>query len=208
MELGPDLPRHVPLQYTACLMIGACSEWLPRHSEYLGGLFPYLVTCLDQPELADAASLSIKNVCDTCCNHFIDEATATSLMQLYGKTESLGQQSAMELTQAIAYVVSAMPVPMVQAAMPEMVHPLLTKIQGHAGQYVAVSLPSARLPGLCPTGCNLGQPHQLAPPRVQLAPNRSRPNLPIATGGRAGTRSCNLRRATGPRRARRSSRTR
>ena len=53
-------------------------------------------------------------MCDTCANHFIDEATATSLMELYGKTETLEHQSAMELTQAISYVVSAMPLPMVR----------------------------------------------------------------------------------------------
>ena len=39
--------------------------------------------------------------------------------------------------QAIAYVVSAMPLPMVQAAMPEMVNPLLVRVQALAGQFAA-----------------------------------------------------------------------
>ena len=39
--------------------------------------------------------------------------------------------------QAIAYVISAMPLPRVQAAMPEMVDPLLARVQALEGQYVA-----------------------------------------------------------------------
>jgi hypothetical protein len=40
-------------------------NWSVGTQEYLGPLFQYLLECLQSPEVADAAALSIKNVCDT-----------------------------------------------------------------------------------------------------------------------------------------------
>jgi hypothetical protein len=59
------------------------------------------VSGLDDADLASATSLSIKNVLDTCKEHFCDETTAASLIQLYGKAEVMEPQPAIELTQGI-----------------------------------------------------------------------------------------------------------
>jgi hypothetical protein len=112
------------------------------------------VSGLDDADLASATSLAIKNVLDTCKEHFCDETAAASLLQLYGKAEAMEPQPAIELTQGITcarplrvescepgcagltvggcrrYAVTAMPLPRVEAAMPELVGPLLAKIQG------------------------------------------------------------------------------
>lgn len=138
MQLIPALPAHPPLQYTAALMIGATSEWLPSHPEFLGPLFPYLVNLLDLPASADAAALSIKNVCDTCRDLFTEEATATSLMQLYeGRSDVLESTAAVDLTKAVTQAASAMPDHMMMAALPILVRAPLVKVQsllpGYAG---------------------------------------------------------------------------
>ena len=136
MQIIPTLPAHRPLQYTTALMVGATSEWLPAHPEYLGSLFPYLVKLLESPDVADAAALSIKNVCETCRSHFTEESTATSLMQLYeGRTDSLDSTAAIELTQAVTQAVSVMPDHMMVAAMPLLVRTPLAKVQALVPEY-------------------------------------------------------------------------
>ncbi|MDA8532027.1 exportin/importin beta family protein [bacterium] len=130
MQLVPTLPAHPPLQYTAALMIGATSEWLPSHPEFLGPLFPYLVNLLESPASADAAALSIKNVCETCRDLFTEEATATSLMQLYeARSDMLESTAAVDLTLAVTQAVSAMPEHMMMAALPILVRTPLVKVQ-------------------------------------------------------------------------------
>jgi transportin-3 len=130
MQIVPTLPAHPPLQYTAALMIGATSEWLPSHPEFLGPLFPYLVNLLESPAIADAAALSIKHVCETCRDLFTEEATATSLMQLYeARTDTLDTTAAVDLTLAVTQAVSAMPDHMMLAALPILVRTPLAKVQ-------------------------------------------------------------------------------
>jgi transportin-3 len=69
MELIPKLVDEPQLRYTATLIIGRYSDWLarpPQNAVFLGPLLSYVVTGLNDKEVASSAALAFKFVCEGC----------------------------------------------------------------------------------------------------------------------------------------------
>lgn len=80
-QLISQLPGHiVPLRVTACKTIGKFAAWLASHSQYLHPLLPYLSQSLLTTQIAPAASVAIKELCECSSQSF---SIAEPVLQLY-----------------------------------------------------------------------------------------------------------------------------
>jgi transportin-3 len=74
-----QLPNDIePLRFTVSLFIGKFAPWLASHQEQLQPLLPYLAQGLSIPKCANAAAISIKNLCERI-------ALGHSVLELYNQ---------------------------------------------------------------------------------------------------------------------------
>ncbi|CAO3671228.1 unnamed protein product [Rhizopus microsporus] len=72
---------HIRLKNTVLLLLGSLSEWLKSHPVFLGSVMNYIVPCLSDMRLAQSASTSFADICDTCRESLVAELS--DLMQVY-----------------------------------------------------------------------------------------------------------------------------
>ncbi|ORE02231.1 hypothetical protein BCV72DRAFT_252588 [Rhizopus microsporus var. microsporus] len=70
---------HIRLKNTVLLLLGSLSEWLKLHPVFLGSVMNYIVPCLSDTRLAQSASTSFADICDTCRESLVAELS--DLMQ-------------------------------------------------------------------------------------------------------------------------------
>jgi hypothetical protein len=63
------------------VVLGALSEWLHSHPEYLNSTMNYIVPCLSDAALAPAASSAFSDICDNCRQELVGELD--TLMNVY-----------------------------------------------------------------------------------------------------------------------------
>ncbi|KAI0936668.1 hypothetical protein AcV5_004749 [Taiwanofungus camphoratus] len=115
MDLIPSLPRHPRVRYAALLIISRYTEWINRHPEYIPYQLQYISAGFEDAdaEVNAAAGQALKYLCQDCRRHLVD-----FLPQLHTFLATMGsklaQDDKVQVYEAIAYVISAMP--MEQAA--------------------------------------------------------------------------------------------
>ncbi|EPQ60569.1 ARM repeat-containing protein [Gloeophyllum trabeum ATCC 11539] len=115
MDLIPTLPDHPRIRYAALLIISRYTEWINAHPEYIQFQLQYISAGFEaaDAEVNAAAGQALKYLCQDCRRHLVD-----FLPQLHTFLSSVGaklsQEDKMQVYEAIAYVISAMP--MEQAA--------------------------------------------------------------------------------------------
>ncbi|PCH33868.1 ARM repeat-containing protein [Wolfiporia cocos MD-104 SS10] len=115
MDLIPSLPAHPRVRYAALLIISRYTEWVNRHPQYIPFQLQYISAGFEDSdsEVNAAAGQALKYLCQDCRRHLIDV-----LPQLHTFLSSMGsklaQDDKIQVYEAIAYVISAMP--MEQAA--------------------------------------------------------------------------------------------
>ncbi|TFK56998.1 ARM repeat-containing protein [Heliocybe sulcata] len=115
MDLIPTLPAHPKVRYAALLIISRYTEWINAHPEYIQYQLQYISAGFEamDAEVNAAAGQALKYLCQDCRRHLVD-----FLPQLHTFLSSVGsklsQEDKMQVYEAIAYVISAMP--MEQAA--------------------------------------------------------------------------------------------
>ncbi|KAJ6509444.1 armadillo-type protein [Mycena vitilis] len=115
MDLIPSLPNHPRVRYAALLIISRYTEWINVHPDYIAAQLQYISAGFEDPdsEVCGAAGQALKYLCQDCKQHLVD-----FLPQLHTFLGSTGvklvQDDRRQVYEAIAYVISAMP--MVQAA--------------------------------------------------------------------------------------------
>ncbi|CCL98288.1 uncharacterized protein FIBRA_00282 [Fibroporia radiculosa] len=115
MDLIPSLPPHPRVRYAALLIISRYTEWINRHPEYIPYQLQYISAGFEDNdgEVNAAAGQAMKYLCQDCRRHLID--VLPQLHTFLGTTGSkLAQDDKAQVFEAIAYVISAMP--MEQAA--------------------------------------------------------------------------------------------
>ncbi|THH33518.1 hypothetical protein EUX98_g661 [Antrodiella citrinella] len=115
MDLIPSLPSHPKVRYAALLIISRYTEWISKHPDYIPYQLQYISAGFEDSdtEVIAAAGQSLKYLCQDCKTHLVD-----FLPQLHTFLASMGsklaQDDKVQVYEAIAYVISAMP--MEQAA--------------------------------------------------------------------------------------------
>ncbi|KAH9947142.1 ARM repeat-containing protein [Amylocystis lapponica] len=115
MDLIPSLPLHPRVRYAALLIISRYTEWINRHPDYIPYQLQYISAGFEDSdtEVNAAAGQALKFLCQDCRRHLVDflPQLHTFLATMGSK---LGQDEKIQVYEAIAYVISAMP--MEQAA--------------------------------------------------------------------------------------------
>ncbi|KAJ7487507.1 armadillo-type protein [Mycena galericulata] len=115
MDLIPSLPNHPRVRYAALLIISRYTEWVNMHPDYIGAQLQYVSAGFEDQdsEVCGAAGQALKYLCQDCKQHLVE-----FLPQLHTFLTSTGpklvQDDRRQVYEAIAYVISAMP--MVRAA--------------------------------------------------------------------------------------------
>ncbi|KAI8980731.1 ARM repeat-containing protein [Trametes punicea] len=115
MDLIPSLPPHPRVRYAALLIISRYTEWINKHPDYIPYQLQYISAGFEDtdPEVNAAAGQALKYLCQDCKRHLVE-----FLPQLHSFLANMGnklvQDDKVQVYEAIAYVISAMP--MEQAA--------------------------------------------------------------------------------------------
>jgi transportin-3 len=131
MQLIPSLPNHPRVRYAALLIISRYSEWINAHPEYIQLKLQYISTGFEDsdPEVCAAAGQALKYICQDCKSvspslvrpvqllirfqHLADFLPTLHTFLTTTGTK-LVQDDRRQVYEAIAYVISAMP--MISAA--------------------------------------------------------------------------------------------
>ncbi|THH18937.1 hypothetical protein EW146_g2139 [Bondarzewia mesenterica] len=115
MDLIPTLPQHPRIRYAALLIISRYTEWISLHPDHIPAALEYISSGfgVSDPEVCGAAGQALKYLCQDCRQRLV-----SFLPQLHAFVGTMGskltQDDKVLVYEAIAYVISAMP--MEQAA--------------------------------------------------------------------------------------------
>lgn len=110
MSILTKLPNHEKITYAVILLLGRYTEWTAKHPEYLEFQLNYICSSFQASsgDIISAASQSLKHFCQDCGKLLVNHIT--QLQQFYQKvTPILDIESLFEVTEGVAYVVSAQP---------------------------------------------------------------------------------------------------
>ncbi|KAF8202961.1 armadillo-type protein [Pholiota molesta] len=110
IDLIPSLPRHPRVRYAALLIISRYSEWISAHPEYIRPQLQYISAGFEDTdaEVCAAAGQALKYVCQDCKQHLTDFLPTLHTF-LTSTGTKLVQDDRRQVYEAIAYVISAMP---------------------------------------------------------------------------------------------------
>ena len=126
MDLIPSLPSHPRIRYAALLIISRYTEWINRHPDYISFQLQYISAGFEDPdaEVSAAAGQALKYLCQDCkqvtslniyfeqlptsAQHLVDFLpTLHTFLKTTGS--KLVQDDRRQVYEAIAFVISAMP---------------------------------------------------------------------------------------------------
>ncbi|PPQ62738.1 hypothetical protein CVT24_000432 [Panaeolus cyanescens] len=110
MDLIPLLPNHPRVKYAALLILARYTEWINDHPQYIQFQLQYIAAGFEDAdqEVNAAAGQALKYLCQDCRQHLTE-----FLPMLHTFLTSVGpklqQEDRRQVYEAIAYVISAMP---------------------------------------------------------------------------------------------------
>ncbi|EMR09807.1 hypothetical protein PNEG_01988 [Pneumocystis murina B123] len=111
MSILTKLPNHEKITYAATLLLGRYTEWTAKHPEYLELQLNYICSGFQASnrDIVSAASQALKHFCQDCGKLLVDYITQLRLF--YQKVApTLDIESLFEITEGVAYVISAQPI--------------------------------------------------------------------------------------------------
>ncbi|THV07689.1 ARM repeat-containing protein [Dendrothele bispora CBS 962.96] len=110
MDLIPSLPNHPRVRYAATLIISRYTEWISKHPAYIPVQLQYISAGFEDTDMdvVAAAGQALKYLCQDCKEHLVD--VLPTLHTFLNTTGSrLCQEDKVQIYEAIAFVISAMP---------------------------------------------------------------------------------------------------
>ncbi|KAJ3021462.1 Nuclear import receptor [Thoreauomyces humboldtii] len=127
MEMLPQLPNHPKIKYAAILVIGRYAEWTARHPELITYQLTFVSQGFDDKEAVAAAAQSLKFLCRECGPHLVDHLE--QLHNFYFNTvKNMDRADVHEVTEGIAHVIAAVPLPQLAGALQKFCHPLAQRL--------------------------------------------------------------------------------
>lgn len=130
MDMLPKLPDHPRIRYAAILVISRYTQWIDRHPDNLAFQLQYISAGFEIPDenVSAAAAQAMKFMCQDCNRHLVP-----FLPQLHTFVTSVGdrldQADMVEVSEAIGYVISSMPVEEGAQALQQFTQPLIQRVQ-------------------------------------------------------------------------------
>ena len=156
MDLIPSLPPHPRVRYAALLIISRYTEWINKHPEYIPYQLQYISAGFEDSdqEVNAAAGQALKYLCQDCRRvRRPPPSSATSLSrpgsqhlveflpQLHSFLASMGsklaQDDKVQVYEAIAYVISAMPMEQAAQSLRTFSLDILGRVHGLAAKPIA-----------------------------------------------------------------------
>ncbi|KAJ3385809.1 Nuclear import receptor [Lobulomyces angularis] len=136
LSLIPQLPAHPKLQYAAVLVIGRYSHWTAKHPEYIPYQLQFISKGFEEKEAVGASALAMKFLCESCGHLMIDYLT--QLHPFYNQVISnLSKVDRIEMTEAIANVISAVPLENMLSTVQSFTLPIAQRLHDIANRTVA-----------------------------------------------------------------------
>ncbi|KAI6031674.1 armadillo-type protein [Pisolithus microcarpus] len=140
MDLIPSLPSHPKVRYAALLIISRYTEWVNRHPDYISFQLQYISAGFEDSddEVNAAAGQALKHLCQDCKQHLTDFLpTLHTFLKTTGR--KLAQDDRLQVYEAIAYVISAMPMEKAAESLKTFSLDILSQIHNAAGQATPIS---------------------------------------------------------------------
>ncbi|KAF9432688.1 Nuclear import receptor [Entomortierella beljakovae] len=108
MKLLSQLPDHPKIKYAATLVIARYGSWTDKHPEFIEYQLSFISSGFENEDVVAASALAMKLLCKECSTHLLNY-----LNQLHGffvgVTKKLKGIDLLEVTEAVAHVVGAVP---------------------------------------------------------------------------------------------------
>ncbi|KAF9349142.1 Nuclear import receptor [Mortierella sp. AD094] len=108
MKLLSQLPEHPKIKYAATLVIARYGGWTDKHPEFIEYQLSFISSGFENEDVVAASALAMKLLCKECSTHLLNY-----LNQLHGffvgVTKKLKGMDLLEVTEAVAHVVAAVP---------------------------------------------------------------------------------------------------
>ncbi|KAF9110554.1 Nuclear import receptor [Mortierella sp. AM989] len=108
MKLLSRLPEHPKIKYAATLVIARYGGWTDKHPEFIEYQLSFISSGFENEDVIAASALAMKLLCKECSTHLLNY-----LNQLHeffvGVTKKLKGMDLLEVTEAVAHVVAAVP---------------------------------------------------------------------------------------------------
>ncbi|KAI6008265.1 armadillo-type protein [Pisolithus orientalis] len=140
MDLIPSLPSHQRVRYAALLIISRYTEWVNRHPDYISFQLQYISAGFEDSndDVNAAAGQALKHLCQDCKQHLTDFLpTLHAFLKTTGR--KLAQDDRLQVYEAIAYVISAMPMEKAAESLKTFSLDILSQIHTAAGQVTSLS---------------------------------------------------------------------
>ncbi|KAJ3908636.1 armadillo-type protein [Lentinula edodes] len=110
LQLIPQLPLHPRVRYAALLIISRYTEWINIHPNFIQPQLQYISAGFEVADLdvCAAAGQALKYLCQDCKQHLV-EVLPTLRNFLHAVASNLLQDDRRKIYEAIAHVISAMP---------------------------------------------------------------------------------------------------
>ncbi|KAF9229185.1 ARM repeat-containing protein [Gyrodon lividus] len=140
MDFIPSLPNHPRIRYAALLIISRYTEWINRHPDYISFQLQYISAGFEDPdtEVSAAAGQALKYLCQDCKQHLIDFLpTLHTFLTTTGS--KLVQEDRRQVYEAIAYVISAMPMEKAAESLRTFSFDILSQIHAVTGKTTPIT---------------------------------------------------------------------
>ncbi|GJJ78359.1 transportin-3 [Entomortierella parvispora] len=108
MRLLSQLPEHPKIKYAATLVIARYGSWTEKHPEFIEYQLSFISSGFDNEEVVAASALALKLLCKECSTHLLNYLN--QLHQFFmGVTKQLKGLDLLEVTEAVAHVIAAVP---------------------------------------------------------------------------------------------------
>ncbi|XP_066594283.1 transportin-3 isoform X2 [Prorops nasuta] len=117
-----NLPEstHIAVRYTSILLLGELCEWIDSHPQSLEPVLNFLLTCLSQRGLGNAAAGALLSICTACGTHMVPHFSG--LLQIARSLDSfsIGSDAAIQLLKGVAIILSRLSPEEMSQAMKEL----------------------------------------------------------------------------------------
>ncbi|KAI0814905.1 ARM repeat-containing protein [Irpex lacteus] len=140
MDLIPKLPAHPRVRYASLLIISRYTEWISKHPTYIPAQLNYISAGFEDSdsEVNAAAGQALRYLCQDCKQHLVE-----FLPQLRQFSALMGQKllqdDKIQVFEAIAFVISAMPMEQAATSLREFALDILQVVHATANKPTAAT---------------------------------------------------------------------
>ncbi|KAG0370572.1 armadillo-type protein [Gamsiella multidivaricata] len=108
MKLLSQLPDHPKIKYAATLVIARYGGWTDKHPEFIQYQLSFISSGFEDEDVVAASALAMKLLCKECSTHLLNYLNQLHMFFM-GVTKKLKGMDLLEVTEAVAHVVAAVP---------------------------------------------------------------------------------------------------